>query len=443
MFGFVLIDPLPEVATLIIDITLLVTITGPLIFFLAIKPYVDDKTRDIAKAMEKSRQASKAKSRFLASMSHELRTPMNAVLGFAQMLQFDPQTPLTLTQKKHVESIMEGGNHLLELINEILDLAKIEAGQLDLSLREVNANKCVAQSVALTIPLGEMRGITINDHFSDGPPALILTDLLRLKQVLYNLLSNAIKYNKDGGTVTISGRLTDDDFLRMSVTDTGMGIALEDYESVFEIFYSVGVSPMIAREGTGIGLTVTKLLVERMAGRIGFESEKGHGSTFWFELPLTSNKDVVIWTKNLKIGIDAIDSDHQVLVSLINRISRSTIENDDVDKVLNELVYYTQYHFWREEKAMEICEYPDLEKHRALHRELSEQVGELSNKWQVERSSENLLHLQNFLRKWLINHILKVDTHIAQYTRGRGPEIQMALQRLEQENGLTNNGYRH
>ncbi|NQU59189.1 MAG: HAMP domain-containing protein, partial [Rhodospirillales bacterium] len=246
--------------------------------------------------------ANMAKSEFLASMSHELRTPLNAVLGFAQMLQFDPKNQLSSDQNAHVEHILEGGEHLLELINEVLDLARIEARQLDLSLEEVDAYEVVTACVALTVPLGERRGIKIIEQFSSEPLGYLRTDHLRLKQVLLNLLSNAVKYNRDGGTVTVEGRETEDGFLRLSVSDTGIGIAEKDYSDVFQMFHRLGADPMIAREGTGIGLTVTKLLVERMAGRVGFESEVGVGSTFWFELPWASNENVIIWVDSLSIG---------------------------------------------------------------------------------------------------------------------------------------------
>jgi PAS domain S-box-containing protein len=271
--------------------------TGKLDYFLIVSSDVTEHKKmeeDLQNALVDAEQANQSKSAFLASMSHELRTPLNAVLGFAQMMQLDNRDPLSPDQKKHAESIVEGGNHLLELVNEILDLARVEADQIELSLSKVDVKEVVADCVNLIFPLGEPRGIKIVDQFSKEPSALLLTDQTRLKQALINLLSNAVKFNKDDGTVTIDGKEVVPGFLRISVTDTGKGIPKDDYSSIFDLFHRLDADPMIATEGTGIGLTVTKLLVERMAGRIGFESELGVGSTFWIDLPLASNEDVLI-----------------------------------------------------------------------------------------------------------------------------------------------------
>ncbi|MDA0996851.1 MAG: HAMP domain-containing sensor histidine kinase, partial [Proteobacteria bacterium] len=170
--------------------------------------------------------------------------------------------------------------------NEVLDLARIESNQLVISLKDINANEIVGECVAMASALGERSGITIVDEFSRGPSVFLHADRVRLKQVIINLFSNAVKFNRDGGTVSVIGKEIDDGFFRISVTDTGIGITAEDCDSVFKMFHRLDVGPMIAREGTGIGLTVTKLLVERMGGRIGLESEFGIGSTFWIELRL-------------------------------------------------------------------------------------------------------------------------------------------------------------
>jgi hemerythrin-like metal-binding protein/PAS domain S-box-containing protein len=382
----------------------------------------------LRKAKEEAEKASRAKSDFLASMSHELRTPLNAILGFAQMLQFDSRNPLSPMQKEYVDSILNGGNRLLDLVNNILDLTKIEAEQIDLSLEEVSANEIVAECVALEAPFGETRGIKIIDHFSSGPAVPLRTDRLRLKQILFNLLSNAVKFNKDGGTVTVEGRETGDGFFRLSVTDTGIGIAEKDHSEVFQMFHCLGADPMRARDGTGIGLTVAKHLVERMAGRIGLESEEGDGSTFWIELPLVSNKEMLIWTDALRIGVDAIDRDHQVLVALLNRVRHEGRSDADLDEVIRELIDYTHYHFRREETVMEVCGYPELEKHRAHHRDLADQVMDLIEMWRESTDPERHGHLYRFLQDWLFEHIMKVDAKISQYTKGKSHDIRKALE---------------
>lgn len=233
--------------------------------------------------------ASQAKSEFVAGMSHELRTPMNAVLGFAQILQSDNTNPLTPDQLKRVDHIISAGNHLLELVNEVLDLARVEAGQLDLELETVNLNEAIAECVTLALPLAMPGGIEVIDEVSDDQSVNLHTDALRFKQVVINLLSNAIKYNEVGGTVTVKCLTVEDGFLRLSVTDTGVGIAENDHEKLFQMFHRLGVHKGSEIEGSGIGLATTKVLVEKMNGRIGFESEEGAGSTFWIELPLAES----------------------------------------------------------------------------------------------------------------------------------------------------------
>jgi len=388
---------------------------------------LDARTETMARAREDAENANKAKSEFLASMSHELRTPLNAILGFAQMLQFDPKRPLSPAQNEHVECILTGGNHLLVLVNDILDLARVEADQVSLSLDDVNSNDVVADCVALIKPLGENRNITIINAFSDGETVHLNTDLMRLKQVVLNLLSNAIKFNKDGGTVTVSGEETNDGFFRISVTDIGVGIAAENRENIFKMFHRLEIDPMVAREGTGIGLTVTKLLLERMAGRVGFESNVGVGSTFWIELPLVTNTHVLIWTDALRVGIDAIDKDHQIIISLLNRVAYKDLDDNEVADIVRELVDYTRYHFKREEAVMKVCGYPDLENHRQVHRELTVKMTDLAEIWHHERDPKNIQHLLKFLRNWWIGHIVNVDSEIAQYAKGKTQVIRHSL----------------
>lgn len=255
---------------------------------------VQDITRDwhsreaLIMASHAASEASRAKSEFLASMSHELRTPLNAVLGFAEILLYDTTSPPSARQVDHIRHISDGGNHLLNLVNEILDLARVESGHLELSLEAVDANKAVAECIALTLPLGEARQIKIVDEFAKNSTTCLHTDQLRLTQVLVNLLSNAIKYNRDGGVVTVKGNKIDSNFLRISVMDTGIGIAKKDHADLFQMFHRLNPADASKAEGTGVGLATTRALVENMDGRIGFESEEGVGSTFWIELPLAS-----------------------------------------------------------------------------------------------------------------------------------------------------------
>jgi hemerythrin-like metal-binding protein/PAS domain S-box-containing protein len=372
-------------------------------------------------------EASNAKSNFLASMSHELRTPMNAILGFTQMLQYGAKDTLTPTQNEYLNHIYDGGNHLLSLINDVLDLSKIESNHLSMTIEEVESNKIVAETIMDISSLCIDRKIMISDDFSEGSIVSLQTDKLRLKQCLLNILSNAVKYNVDAGTITVSGRETEDGFLRISVTDTGIGILEENHKIIFKMFHMVNDDALIAKEGTGIGLHVTKLLITNMAGRIGFTSDVGVGSTFWIELPLASNQNILIWSDALKIGVDAIDNDHQVLVNLLNKIKTPNVNEGEINSVVDELIEYTSYHFHREETIMDVCEYPGLEKHKELHLELIAHVIGYMKIWRSNNNPDALAELCKFLQNWLFKHIMMDDAELVPYTTGKDKIIKSAL----------------
>jgi CheY-like chemotaxis protein len=213
-------------------------------------------------------------------MSHELRTPLNAILGFAQLLELDH---LHDEQRDNLGHIMSGARHLLSLINEVLDIAAIEAGRLTLSLEPVPLADVVAETVSLIRPLADQRNIMV--AAPDVACSIhVLGDRQRLKQVLLNLLSNAVKYNRDGGSVELSCAPVADDRLRVKVADTGLGIPPEALARLFVPFERVGRQSGI--EGTGLGLPLSKRLAEAMGGNLDLTSTPGQGSTFWIELPL-------------------------------------------------------------------------------------------------------------------------------------------------------------
>jgi signal transduction histidine kinase len=228
-------------------------------------------------------QASKAKSEFLSSMSHELRTPMNAVLGFAQILKFDTENSLTKEQLDAVEFILVGGNDLLKLINEVLDLSKIETGHTDLFIEAVKVDE-IFSLVATTIQQEAKRSsITIDNKTATQPSSLCLqADYNKLKQVILNFSSNAIKYNSEQGVVTFSCEELDTGSVRLSVADTGDGVSEDDFSDLFEPFNRLSKSNSTI-SGTGIGLTISKKLVDLMGGRIGVFNNPGKGLTFWVE----------------------------------------------------------------------------------------------------------------------------------------------------------------
>ncbi len=240
---------------------------------------------ELANAIEEARSANQAKSAFLSSMSHELRTPLNAILGFAQILTSDT-LPSTLEQKKEFANhILKSGRHLLTLINEILDLAKVESGTVTLSMEPVALADTLLECRAMVAPIAAARGVRV--LFPEAPGAVVLADRTRLKQVLLNLLSNAVKYNREDGAVVLTCEQVAPAKLRMAVQDTGIGLDAEQVASLFQPFNRLGQEGG-NQEGTGIGLVVTKRLVELMGGEIGVTSSPGVGSVFWIELATTA-----------------------------------------------------------------------------------------------------------------------------------------------------------
>jgi PAS domain S-box-containing protein len=236
---------------------------------------------DLRMAKLAAEQANEAKSEYLSRMSHELRTPLNAILGFAQLLELDD---LGDEQRDNLDHIMSGARHLLSLINEVLDIAAIEAGRLPLSLEPVSVADVAAETVSLIRPVADTRHVVLA-----GPTVTCTTHVLgdrqRLKQILLNLLSNAVKYNREGGSVHLDCEPVPGGRLRIKVTDTGLGIPAEAVERLFVPFERVASQPT-AIEGTGLGLPLSKRLAEAMGGLLELSTTVGKGSTFWIELPL-------------------------------------------------------------------------------------------------------------------------------------------------------------
>jgi len=239
----------------------------------------------LTNAKATAEKANLAKSDFLSSMSHELRSPLNAILGFAQLMESDAPPP-TPAQKASIEQILHAGWYLLELINEILDLAIIESGRLSLSLEPVSLADVMLECQAMIEPQAQKRGIRMTFPQFDIP-YFVTADRTRVKQVFINLLSNAIKYNKAGGTVIVVCSASTPERIRISVKDTGAGLPPEKLAQLFQSFNRLGQEAS-GEEGTGIGLVVSKRLVELMAGVIGVESTVGVGSIFWIELLSTA-----------------------------------------------------------------------------------------------------------------------------------------------------------
>lgn len=241
--------------------------------------------RSILLAKDEAERASQAKSQFLSNVSHELRTPLNAVLGFAQLLDMDASEPLSESQKVFVKEIEKAGKHLLELINEVLDLARVESGKATISIEPVSVSDIMDDTLAMIKPLAIKSDITIECRVSENRERFILADFIRLKQVLINLLSNAVKYNQEHGKIDFFSEKVDSK-LRFHVIDTGCGIPSDELSNIFEPFYRQSSTEQCV-EGTGIGLTMVKQLTDMMGGTVFVESAVGHGAHFFVEFPLT------------------------------------------------------------------------------------------------------------------------------------------------------------
>ncbi|GAB4255383.1 MAG: hypothetical protein Kow0065_03330 [Methylomicrobium sp.] len=239
---------------------------------------------ELIAAKEKAELASLAKSKFLSSMTHELRTPLNAILGFAGLLQMDE----TLSHENHenVSEILQAGRHLLALINEVLNLAQIESGNIQVTLESVSIGQIVHDCLALIRPLADARGIKLKD--ADLTDIAVKADAMRLKQVVLNLLSNAVKYNRIAGEVRLHWLDSEAGKVRLAISDSGVGIAREQLDEVFQPFNRIGAEGL-GIQGSGIGLTISRQLIELMGGAIGVDSEVGIGSRFWIELPIADD----------------------------------------------------------------------------------------------------------------------------------------------------------
>ena len=251
---------------------------------------LQDHNVELATAMAAADKANVAKSDFLSSMSHELRTPLSAILGFAQLMESGMPAP-TASQKRSIDQILKAGWYLLDLINEILDLALIESGKLSLSMEPMSLSEAMQECAAMVEPQARKRGISVTFPRFDKP-CFILADRTRVKQIVVNLLSNAIKYNTAGGSVMIGCIPTSPRRVRLSFTDSGVGLAPDKLAQLFQPFNRLGQEGS-AEEGTGIGLVVCKRLVELMGGAIGVESTVGAGSVFWIDLNVTAEPPAV------------------------------------------------------------------------------------------------------------------------------------------------------
>jgi len=312
-----------------------ITVFRPLVNEIKLRKQYEE---ELVGAKELAETANNAKSEFLSRMSHEFRTPLNAILGFSQLLEFECADEQS---KENVNEILIAGNHLLGLINDVLELSKIEAGHIEISLEEVCIYEVVDQSFGMLAGIASKKNIQLINQLEEKEEICVLADPYKLTQVFVNLISNAIKYNKEHGEVKVYIDIVDDGKVKINFTDTGDGLSEQQQLNLFTPFERLGAEKS-SIEGSGIGLAISHKLIGLMGGEIGIDSETGKGSTFWITLPLSKTNSLT----EVKSDVSEINSE---LVNSTVKSSRNIlyIEDNPANMRLVESVIkkYTKYNF--------------------------------------------------------------------------------------------------
>ncbi len=324
-------------------------------FEMKLEATVEDRTKDLRVATRKAEAASRHKSEFLANMSHELRTPLNSVIGFAELLQDPTFGALGEKQARYAHNIQVSGRHLLALINDLLDLSKVEAGKLELRCETVNLAETLEAALLTIRPLADHRRLTLTLH-AEQAPATLTADPLRLTQILYNLLSNAVKFTPEGGQITVTAKVVPSsecqvpgiepgtwnlepgtpkspDLVEISMTDAGIGITADDLLRLFQPFTQLEPALVKHQQGTGLGLSLTKHLVELHGGMISAASPGlGHGSTFTVRLPLQPQASPELRGKMTQTAILVVEDDQasrELVVAVLAAAGHTVLEAED------------------------------------------------------------------------------------------------------------------
>jgi len=251
---------------------------------------LDQKIAELSERNIELFKANKLKGEFLANISHEFRTPLNAILGFAEIMREKPQTLQKEKVRRYAENIITSGNRLLNMVNDLLDIAKTEAGKMEMHIEQVCLSELCKTVLGHFSALTKKKKIKTRLNVEDHVPTLT-TDAGKVEQILYNFLSNAVKFTPERGRIEIAARMLDEKTVRIAVTDTGCGIAKTHREKIFEKFRQADGSLTRRSSGSGLGLAISKELASLVAGTIGLDSELEQGSTFWLDIPVTLSKE--------------------------------------------------------------------------------------------------------------------------------------------------------
>ncbi|HBM17386.1 MAG TPA: hypothetical protein DD381_13750 [Lentisphaeria bacterium] len=381
-------------------------------------------------AKEAADSANEAKSKFLSTITHELRSPLNSILGFTEILVKEMYGPMNEKQKEFGADILESGHHLLSLINDVLDMAKIDAGKMDLNISDINLNSLINISKSLIKEQCLDRNIKLGKSLDSGIP-IITADERKIKQVIYNMLSNALKFTSNGGEIQINSYLKGDNVI-ISVHDTGIGIEEKDKDIVFTEFGQIDSAQSRKYPGSGIGMPLSKKLMSLHGGKIWFESPgAGKGTTFFISLPLQrapevkldSDKDklMVGWSNGYCLNVKDIDDQHKKLidfVSVLNEDLDFRVKDQVIKNVCKTLIEYTHYHFGTEENLMKKYSYPEIESHISAHKAFVNKVNEFISRLSADKNLDK--DILQFVIDWLINHILKVDSMLCKFLNDKG-----------------------
>lgn len=398
--------------------------------------------KQLQKEKEEAEVHSHAKSVFLANMSHELRTPLNAIIGFSDMVRNEILGPIQpANYLEYCVDINESGKHLLSLINQVLDLSKIEAGEFKPHIQPAALLDLVDSAMTLVKGRANQQNVTLATEVPGELP-VILADAMITKQILTNLITNSIKFTPPGGSVNVSAKVVGET-VEVQVADTGMGMNAQELKQALEPFRQVERAKGRAHEGTGLGLPLSKKFTEIQGGHFAVTSEPGKGTRVTFTLP-TSNEggaqqhdrssheqpQTVSWLPSMSVGVDVWDEDHRVLLSAISEFREALNNQASPEKtkhLFDDLSRYIDIHFNSEETTMKSMGYQDYKAHKSKHDEFRSWAITQQNLQDTSPANWNGEEAYEYLIDWWYNHILKVDMAYKTYFESRSSETAQCL----------------